>query len=54
MLVIQLKIDYNIKTSEIENKIITDHYHNKYITIQEFNKIRFYCKSQTSKFSKQK
>ena len=38
MLVIELKkADYNTKISEIENKIITDHDHDKYITIQEFN-----------------
>ena len=32
------KADYNIKLSEIENKITTDHDHDKYITTQEFNK----------------
>ena len=33
------KTDYNIKISEIENKIATDHDHDKYITTQEFNKL---------------
>ena len=28
----------NTKFSQIENKIITDHDHDKYITIQEYNK----------------
>ena len=38
MLVIQSKkTDHNTKISEIENKITVDHYHGKYITIQEFN-----------------
>ena len=32
------KTDYNTKISEIENKITTDHDHDKYITTQEFNK----------------
>ena len=31
--------DYNTKISEIENKITTDHDHDKYITTQEFNKL---------------
>ena len=31
------KIDYNTKIIEIENKITTDHDHDKYITTQEFN-----------------
>ena len=31
------KTDYNTKISETENKIATDH--DKYITIQEFNKL---------------
>ena len=40
MLVIQSKkTDYNTKISEIENKITTDHDHDKYITTQEFNKL---------------
>ena len=40
MLVIQLKkSDYNTKSYEIEDKIATDHDHNKYITTQEFNKL---------------
>ena len=33
------KTDYNTKINEIENKITTDHDHNKYITTQEFNKL---------------
>ena len=33
------KTDYKTKISEIKNKIITDHDHDKYITIQEFNKL---------------
>ena len=41
--------------SEIENKITDDHDHDNYIKTQEFNNIRkFYCKTKTSKFSKQK
>ena len=38
MLVIQLKTDYDTKISKIEKKI-TDHNHDKYITIPEFNKL---------------
>ena len=30
---------YNTKNSKFENKIATDHNHDKYITIQEFNKL---------------
>ena len=30
--------DYKTKISQIENKITTDHDHDKYITTQEFNK----------------
>ena len=33
------KIEYNTKISGIENKINTDHDHDKYITTQEFNKL---------------
>ena len=33
------KTDYNTKISKIENKIATDHNHDKYITTQEFNKL---------------
>ena len=33
------KADYNTKISEIENKITTDHDHDKYITTQEFNRL---------------
>ena len=32
------KTEYNTKISETENKITTDHDHDKYITTQEFNK----------------
>ena len=32
-----IKTGYNAKTSEIENKITTDHDHDKQITAQEFN-----------------
>ena len=40
MLVIQSKKTYyNTKISKIENKITTDHDHDKYITTQEFNKL---------------
>ena len=31
--------DYNTKISEIQNKITTDHDHDKYITTPEFNKL---------------
>ena len=33
------KTDHNPKISEIENKITTDHDHDKYITSQEYNKL---------------
>ena len=33
------KTNYNTKISEIENKITTDHDHDKYVTTQEFNKL---------------
>ena len=33
------KTGYNTKITEIENKIATDHDHDKYITTQEFNKL---------------
>ena len=33
------KTDYNTKINEIENKIDTDHDHDKYITAQEFNEL---------------
>ena len=41
MLVVQSKktTNYNTKISEIENKIATNHDHDKYITTQEFNKL---------------
>ena len=41
MLVIQSKktTDYDTESSEIQNKIATDHDHHKYITIQEFKKL---------------
>ena len=41
----------------MENKVTTDHDHDKYITTQEFNKLtseKIYSKTKTSKFSKQK
>ena len=34
------KSDYNTKISEIKNKITINHNHDKYITTQEFNKLR--------------
>ena len=37
------KTNYNTKISEIENKINTDHDHDKYITTQEFNKLTLEC-----------
>ena len=41
MLVIQSNnSDYNTKTSQIENKITTDHDHRKYITTQEFDQLK--------------
>ena len=43
------KSDYNTKISEIENKITTDHDHDDYITTQEFNIRKFYCKITTNK-----
>ena len=33
------KTDCNTKISGIENKIATDHDHDKYVTTQEFNKL---------------
>ena len=40
MLIIQSKkTNYNTKISKIENKITTDHDHDKYITTQEFDKV---------------
>ena len=33
------KIDFKIKIREIENKITTDHYHDKYITTHKFNRL---------------
>ena len=53
MLVIQSKKLTVANISEIENKIYTDHDHDKYITTQEFNIRKFYCKTKTRKFSKQ-
>ena len=38
MLVIQSKNDYNAN-SENDNKVSTDHYHDKYITTQQINKL---------------
>ena len=39
MTIIVNKIDYNRKISETENTVTTDHFHNKYITAQEFNEL---------------
>ena len=40
MLLTQLrKTDYKTKISETENKVTADHDYDKYITIQEFNKL---------------
>ena len=36
---LEQKPDYNTKISEVENKIITDHDHDKYITTQEFDRL---------------
>ena len=33
------KTDYNTKITEIENKITTNHDHDRYVTTQEFNKL---------------
>ena len=33
------KPDYNTEIIEIENRITTDHDHDKYITTQDFNKL---------------
>ena len=33
------KADYNTKISKIENKLDTDHNHDKYINTQDFNKL---------------
>ena len=38
MLLIQLKLDYKTKVTEIENKF-NNHYHDKYIDTSEFNKL---------------
>ena len=48
------KTNYNTKISYIENKVTTDHDHNKYITTKEFNKLTSENFTSTSKFSKQK
>ena len=45
--------DYNTNISENENTITTDNDHDKHITTQ-VNSRKFYCKTQTNKFSKQK
>ena len=34
------KIYYNTKIGEIENKVTTDHDHDKFITIQEFSNLK--------------
>ena len=36
---VKKKTDYNTKMSEIENKITTDHGHDRYIATQGFNKL---------------
>ena len=36
---VKKKTDYSTKISEIENKITTDHDHDKYVTTQEFKKL---------------
>ena len=33
------KTEYNTKFTEIQNKVTTDHDHDKYITTQDFNKL---------------
>ena len=48
------KTNYNTKISYIENKVTTDHDHDKYITTKEFNKLTLENFTSTSKFSKQK
>ena len=52
------KTDYSTKIIQIENKITTNHDHDKYITTQEFNKLTLENVNArldlTSKFSKQK
>ena len=39
MLVISQKTDNKTRISEIENKITTNHHHDRYITAQVFNKL---------------
>ena len=39
LVILSKKADYNTKISEIENKITSDHDHDKHITTQEFNKL---------------
>ena len=52
------KTDYSTKIIQIENKITTNHDHDKHITTQEFNKLTLENVNArldlTSKFSKQK
>ena len=50
------KTGYNTKSSEIGNKIAAYHDDDEYNITQAFNKLirKFYNKTQTSKFSKQK
>ena len=48
------KTNYNTKISYIENKVTTDHDHDKYITTKEFNKLTAENFTSTSKFSKKK
>ena len=67
MLVIQSKkTDCNIKITEIDNEIATDQDHDKYIPIQEINKLtsenftarpeqaNFACKCDTANFGKKR
>ena len=39
LVILSKETDYNTKISEIENKITSDHDHDKHITTQEFNKL---------------
>ena len=48
------KTNYNTKISYIENKVTTDHDHDKYITTKEFNKLTSENFTSASKFSKKK
>ena len=39
LVILSKKTDYNTKISEMENKITSDHDHDKHVTTQEFNKL---------------